>query len=41
MIQGEGETLSLDSNDILSDFVINTETAFSREHTQWFARKNR
>jgi hypothetical protein len=39
LIKGEG--LSIDSNDTLSDFVVNTETAFSREHTQWVARKNK
>lgn len=26
--------------DIVCDYVINSETAFSREHTQWIARKN-
>jgi hypothetical protein len=28
------------SEDKLSDLVVNSEAAFSREHTQWAARKN-
>jgi SMODS and SLOG-associating 2TM effector domain 3/SMODS and SLOG-associating 2TM effector domain 1 len=34
-----GESAYIDSEESLSDFVINSENAFSREHTQWFARK--
>lgn len=34
------EALSIHTNQNLSDFVINTEAAFSREHTQWAARKS-
>lgn len=33
------EAMSIHTNKELSDFVINTEAAFSREHTQWVARK--
>jgi len=36
----KGESLSIKDERELSDFVMNTETAFSREHTQWVARKN-
>lgn len=35
----KGEALSVKSEKQLSEFVINSETAFSREHTQWAARK--
>ena len=35
----KGEALSIKSNEDLSEFVINSENAFSREHTQWTARK--
>ncbi len=34
------EASSVKSEEELSDFVMNSEAAFSREHTQWFARKN-
>ncbi len=34
-----GEALSIDSEHKLSEFVVNSESAFSREHTQWAARK--
>lgn len=34
-----GEASYVDSEESLSKFVINSENAFSREHTQWFARK--
>jgi hypothetical protein len=34
-----GEASYVKSEESLSDFVINSENAFSREHTQWFARK--
>ena len=36
----KGEALSIDSDKHLSEFVLNAEAAFSREHTQWAARKN-
>jgi len=38
LIKSEAE--SVNSERSLSDFVLNSETAFSREHTQWTARKN-
>lgn len=38
LIKGEAE--SVDSDRALSSFVVNSESAFSREHTQWSARKN-
>jgi hypothetical protein len=28
------------SDDLLSEYVDNSENAFSREHTQWIARKD-
>ena len=36
----KGEAISINSEQDLSDFVVNSENAFSREHTQWVARKN-
>jgi hypothetical protein len=33
------EIVSIDNESDFSDFIINCENAFSREHTQWFARK--
>ncbi len=36
----KGEDLSVKTEKELSDFVVNSEAAFSREHTQWVARKN-
>lgn len=36
----KGEALAVHGENELSEFVISTETAFSREHTQWAARKN-
>lgn len=36
----KGEALSIETEDKLSEFVFNSETAFSREHTQWAARKS-
>lgn len=36
----KGEALSISDERTLSDFVVNTEAAFSREHTQWAARRN-
>ena len=38
LIKGEAVMVQGDSH--LSDFVINSESAFSREHTQWIARKS-
>lgn len=38
LIKGEAE--SVVSEKEFADFVVNTENAFSREHTQWAARKN-
>ncbi len=35
----KGEALSIETENKLSEFVINSENAFSREHTQWTARK--
>lgn len=35
----KGEALSVKGEKDLSEFVFNSETAFSREHTQWAARK--
>lgn len=34
-----GEASFVNSEESLSNFVIDSENAFSREHTQWFARK--
>ena len=36
----KGESVSVKDESDLSDYVINSESAFSREHTQWIARKN-
>ena len=38
LIKGEAESIS--SEKMLSEFVVNSESAFSREHTQWSARKS-
>lgn len=38
LIKGEG--VGITSEKELSDYVVNTEAAFSREHTQWVARKS-
>lgn len=35
----KGDALSVKNEDELSQFVLSSETAFSREHTQWAARK--
>lgn len=35
----KGESTSIDSEESLSTFVLASENAFSREHTQWTARK--
>ena len=36
----KSESASINTVQQLSDFVVNSEAAFSREHTQWSARKN-
>lgn len=36
----KGEANSVNDEQKLSEFVINSESAFSREHTQWAARKS-
>lgn len=36
----KGNSLSVKSEKELSDFVLSSEVAFSREHTQWIARKD-
>ena len=38
LIKSEAESVTSDR--ALSNFVVNSESAFSREHTQWSARKN-
>ena len=38
LIKSEAE--AVDSEQSLSNFVVNSESAFSREHTQWSARKS-
>lgn len=38
LIKGEGIAILTDED--LAEFVVNTEAAFSREHTQWAARRN-
>ncbi|GGG55948.1 hypothetical protein GCM10011403_11340 [Pseudohongiella nitratireducens] len=35
----DGEILSVNDEQELSDFVVSSEAAFSREHTQWAARR--
>lgn len=35
----KGESVSVKEESHLSEFIINSESAFSREHTQWTARK--
>jgi uncharacterized membrane protein YbhN (UPF0104 family) len=36
----KGEALSVRNEKEFSEFVVNSESAFSREHTQWVARKS-
>ena len=36
----KGEALAVKTEKELSEFVVNSESAFSREHTQWAARKS-
>ena len=38
LIKGEGDFIRSEKQ--LSDYVMNSEAAFSREHTQWVARKS-
>ncbi|WP_432456162.1 SLATT domain-containing protein [Agarivorans sp. QJM3NY_29] len=38
LIKSEAESVASDKE--LSNFVVSSESAFSREHTQWSARKN-
>lgn len=35
----KGESVDIHTESDLSDYVVNAEAAFSREHTQWVARK--
>ncbi len=35
----KGESLDVETEQNLSAFVLDSENAFSREHTQWTARK--
>ena len=34
------EVIDIKTDEDFSDYVINCENAFSREYTQWYARKN-
>jgi FtsH-binding integral membrane protein len=36
----KSEINRIETEEDLSEYIINCENAFSREHTQWFARKN-
>jgi hypothetical protein len=36
----KGESVSVQDELQLSEFIVNSESAFSREHTQWVARKS-
>ena len=36
----KGESTMVKTEDQLSEYVVNSESAFSREHTQWVARKS-
>lgn len=36
----KSETNRIDKESDFSEYIMNCENAFSREHTQWFARKN-
>lgn len=38
LVKGESQSISTEGS--LSEYVVSSETAFSREHTQWAARKN-
>lgn len=36
----KSEATRIETEEDFSDYIMNCENAFSREHTQWFARKN-
>jgi len=36
----KSETTIIENEEEFSEYIMNCENAFSREHTQWFARKN-
>ena len=36
----KSESTNFENEDDFSEYIMNCENAFSREHTQWFARKN-
>ena len=36
----KSEINRIETEENLSEYIMNCENAFSREHTQWFARKN-
>ncbi|WP_208609325.1 hypothetical protein [Flavobacterium xinjiangense] len=36
----KSESTIINSEKEFSEYIMNCENAFSREHTQWFARKN-
>jgi predicted RNA-binding protein with RPS1 domain len=36
----KSESINFENEDDFSEYIMNCENAFSREHTQWFARKN-
>lgn len=36
----KSETTIIENEQVFSEYIINCENAFSREHTQWVARKN-
>jgi len=36
----KSETTKISTESELSEYILNCENAFSREHTQWVARKN-
>ncbi|WP_157237815.1 hypothetical protein [Desulfobacter curvatus] len=38
-LQVKSRNTLISTDNQLSDFVVNSEAAFSREHTQWTARK--
>lgn len=39
IVLAKGESTSIHNEQQLSEYVVNSEAAFSREHTQWVARK--
>lgn len=40
IVMVKGESMSISDEESLSEYVVSSEAAFSREHTQWTARKN-